>query len=1193
MTKIINFLKQKWVIQLLGLLALSALIWFIGPLISIADWAPLESAAVRLIIILVIFMIWISLLFWGYVRSQKKDQELIEEISQTDEIEEEGSAEEEIAQINERFEEAIQIIKKAGGQSSFQKQYLYELPWYIIIGPPGSGKTTALINSELQFPLADHLGRDAIQGVGGTRNCDWWFTDNAVLIDTAGRYTTQDSHASVDASAWQGFLDLLKKTRTRRPINGALIAISLNDLLIQSEEERALHAKAIRSRVQELQQQLGVQFPIYVLFTKCDLVAGFNEFFSTLGAEERRQVWGNTFTYDDAKEAKPAIESFSSAFDSLLERIHERMVTKVHAERDIDKRALIFGFPQQMGNLKTPIKQFLEAAFLPSRFEIKPLVRGFYFTSGTQEGTPIDRLMGNVASTFGLDRSSQPTYSGQGRSYFINKLFREVIFGEANLAGTNLKHEQRRRWFQIGAYAASAFILVTGLVLWTISFTNNQQVLNELNTEVVKYDSGIEKQAYQQTDFSQLEPPLGHLRNAATIYPEDVPLMMGFGLYQGERMEGTTQDAYARVLEGRFLYSVGKRLEELISNNIDNPEVLGLTLRAYLMLGDPNRLVKEDVDLLMSADWSNQYGNSPELIAKLKEHLSSLLEQKFTPLPLDLGLVTQARETLTRTRLSEQIYNRIKANEKAYQNFTLDSVDLLGTKASTVIDSSRGSVNDLQMPGLFTKIGFQKVFLEELDTLSDSAELEFWVRGETTPPATGESQSKVLERELVERYVDDYIQHWRELLNDIQIRQLRSLGGSVEILDAASGSYSPLRKIIQAVQGNTNLLLAQKEAETPVNQATQDKISKAGDLATELSNSTQLGTRQDRLRTLIGSADGFKEQGVEVTLQRVDDTFSAISKLAIKREDNPAPLESLLKELYNLFTYMSDLEDSGSTGVAALEAMKSDRNPGKQLQRKSKDLPEPVKSWFFSFSSVSENAVASRSRSQLSQVWGADVIPFCKRGIEGRYPLSKAKGTDITIEDFSRFFGPNQMLDKYFIENVQPFVDTSFNPWRWKRGKRPSISSKSLAQFEAADEIRNAFFSSGGAEPQVRFRLKPIKLDKNVANFTLGVGNQTLTYSHGPTVSKRFTWPAPNGNGSARILFKTTDGKDLGANYEGTWGWFKLLDKTKVEETQSADKYKLTFKQGSLTAEFELQASSVNNPFDLSALNSFQCRKRL
>ena len=129
---------------------------------------------------------------------------------------------------------------------------LYDLPWYVIIGAPGSGKTTALVNSGLKFPIEQRSGKAALRGVGGTRNCDWWFTDQAVLLDTAGRYTTQDSDASADSAAWAEFLALLRKYRGRRPINGVILTISAQDLMIQDTAARETHVAAARRRLDEL-----------------------------------------------------------------------------------------------------------------------------------------------------------------------------------------------------------------------------------------------------------------------------------------------------------------------------------------------------------------------------------------------------------------------------------------------------------------------------------------------------------------------------------------------------------------------------------------------------------------------------------------------------------------------------------------------------------------------------------------------------------------------------------------------------------------------------------------------------------------------------------------------------------------------------------------------------------------------------
>jgi type VI secretion system protein ImpL len=1178
---IIDFFKQKWVLQLLGLIAVSILLYFVGPLIAISGWAPLAEISTRVISILVLAMCWMVMLFLTYIKSQKTDQQLVEDLSQTDT----DAPAEELKIIQERFDQAIDVVKASGsGQKRLGGQYLYELPWYIIIGPPGSGKTTALMNSGLKFPLAERFGKDAIRGVGGTRNCDWWFTDNAVLIDTAGRYTTQDSDAAVDASSWQGFLDLLKKHRKRRPINGALIAISLSDLLTQSEEERRLHANSIRSRIQELNDKLDIRFPIYLLFTKCDLVAGFNEFFGSMGSEERNQVWGTTFELQMENLKESPDFNFSQEYDALLERVNERISFKIYQEHDLARRAQIFGFPQQMANLKQPMEQFLNDVFMPNRFEKTPLLRGFYFTSGTQEGTPIDRLIGSVANSFGLDRSTQPTFSGQGRSYFINDLFRKVVFPEASLVGTNSKLEKRRHLLQRLAYAGVTLCVALGVALWSISFTRNQQMMDDIDNQTAQYQTTISGLAYRQDDITQLLVPLGHLRNAAELPPKNVPLLMSAGLYQGEKLESAAQDAYTRLLTGRFLYSLGMRLESLIEANIDKPELLGLLLKSYLMLGDPTHLKAKEVKALLNVDWSNSV--SPKQLEQLNTHLDGLLVSKFEPLPLNLALVSQAREILTKTELSEQIYSRIKSDQAAYQAFTLNQVELFGSNADVVLQNRDGDLSQLSISGLYTAAGFGQVFMTAYKDVAGTAQQALWVRGDNSEKGGTEAQLLIVKEELLNHYVDDYIQVWRQLLNKVEIKQLRDLASAIEILDTASGSFSPIRKVLQALNANTDLVRVNNESKSLLQKAQPDAASGESAL-TQIAK--PLAKEQLLISSLMGSA-GTSQQ--DTILQRVDDHFGKLSMLARKQGDTPAPVDALLKELFNLYTFLADLEASGS-GSAALEAIKNAGSPGVQLQRKARHLDEPLRSWLNSFSAVSQKAVASSSQNQLGQMWGSDLLPFCRRGIAGRYPLVKTSQKDITFDDFYRYFGSGQMLDEFFNLHLKPFVDTSFRPWRWKEGTRPGVSSSSLRQFELAAKIRDAFFYNKGNTPQVNFRLKPVQLDSDVVRFTLRLGNQSLSYQHGPAVSTKFTWPASDGSGTARIQFQSSDGSVSGASEEGAWGWLKLLDKAQLKATGNADKFLLTFDVNGHKAGFELSASSVINPFALSSMKRFQCRKTL
>src|SRR5262249_33055542 len=196
----------------IGVAAAAILIWFVGPLLSFGDTHPLTSEPARWVAIAVLVAGALAYALMRAARSARRNRKLMEGLV--------GGARpraapgaHDLAQIGQRFEEAIALLKRTqlGGKRALLgalsgRPFMYQLPWYVIIGAPGAGKTTALVNSGLEFPLAAKLGKAPVRGVGGTRNCDWWFASDAVLIDTAGRFTTQDSDRDADRATWFGFL---------------------------------------------------------------------------------------------------------------------------------------------------------------------------------------------------------------------------------------------------------------------------------------------------------------------------------------------------------------------------------------------------------------------------------------------------------------------------------------------------------------------------------------------------------------------------------------------------------------------------------------------------------------------------------------------------------------------------------------------------------------------------------------------------------------------------------------------------------------------------------------------------------------------------------------------------------------------------------------------------------------------------
>ena len=293
-------------------------------------------------------------------------------------------------ELQERFDEALESLRA----SKLGRGALYALPWYVIIGPPGSGKTTAITESGLNFPFlkGKSQGR-GIRGLGGTRNCDWWFTDQSILLDTAGRYTTQ----SEDRDEWLSFLGMIKRSRQQKPINGVMVAIAITDLLGATQEAIEQHAVTIRERIDELVKELEVVFPVYLVFTKCDLLDGFVESFNTLSKEERAQVWGATFS-EEAGESRDTAKRFREEFGALCGRVDEERLRLLIPDQPAEKQRKILSLGMQMRSAAQPLGDFVAKLTEPNPYSEGSELRGFYFTSGTQEGAPIDFVMDKIRS---------------------------------------------------------------------------------------------------------------------------------------------------------------------------------------------------------------------------------------------------------------------------------------------------------------------------------------------------------------------------------------------------------------------------------------------------------------------------------------------------------------------------------------------------------------------------------------------------------------------------------------------------------------------------------------------------------------------------------------------------------------------------------------------------------------------------
>ena len=1195
-TFFLKLLRNRIFISAIGVLCLIALVWWVGPLISFGSSTPLGGTMARVVVILIILALWALYSLYAYMKAKYASSQMMQGIAQADaETAQKGKEQsnEEIGILQERFGEAMEVLKKSGSN-------IYELPWYIIIGPPGSGKTTVLVNSGLNFPLAERFGRDAVRGVGGTRNCDWWFTDNAVLLDTAGRYVTQDSHAAADSAAWIGFLKLLKKHRARRPINGAMVAISLADLLVQTEQEQAAHVRAIKLRLQELREQLGIRFPVYVLFTKSDLVAGFMEFFDDLGREEREQVWGLTLPMDDPKNTEGVVQHFVEEFDALIERINDRLLTRLNQERDVQRRALIYAFPQQIAALRETAKRFLEEVFRPSRFEDRALLRGVYFTSGTQEGTPIDRLMGVLAGNFGLDRQALPSFgSGRGRSYFITRLIKDVIFAEAGMAGANRRFERQRAWVQRGAYAGALGATVLAALAWSTSGTRNGVYVHNLKNSVEAYQSLAQKPAPAGDLIGEL-PILDAARSTTAVYSaqekDGRPFLMGMGLYQGDKLAPAADAAYYRTLETDFLPRLGARLEAQLHAGAGNPDFQYEALKTYLMLGDRKHLDPEHIKTWMALDWGSTLPNDTVKQDALKGHLDTLLAGQFKPLALNEGLVSETRYTLNQVPVAQRVYGRLKKDGLASTEVKPFRLTDLGADVPRIFVRASGKPLGEPIPGLFTQAGFYQIFMKESPRLAKREMDESWVLGNNDVSYTP-AQIQQLTDDVRKLYLDDYIQHWDALMNDVNVVRFSDLHQAASVLEVTSSPTSPIRAALQALERNTALNRAPS-----IGGALGGGLKALADKAGAVTGAASAADDEKaRLAKLMSAAPGASS-AVADALPAMEGPGSPVEKhferinATVRAPSGAPPIDGIMGVLSEVYGYLNSI--AGSSGGAAMDAVRSRSGGGsdavRRLQIEGARQPEPLKRWLQDIAQNSVGVMMGGTRSQLNAAYQAAVLPTCQRALMNRYPLFREATSETTLADFGHFFGPGGVMDEFFKTNLKDFVDTSRRDWSWRSsdGMSLGLSNAVLAQFQRAARIQEMFFRAGSQMPAVSFGLKPMFLDANVTEFMLDLDGQQVVYRHGPTRISNVTWPSVAGTGQVRIEFEDASGSRATDSADGPWAWFRILDKAQVKEV-SSDVLDVSFEIGWRKAQFELRANSVNNPFRRKELEQFRCPANL
>lgn len=1059
-----------------------------------------------------------------------------------------GARSVEIDRLRSEFERAVAALKSSklasGGGSGGDA--LYRLPWYAIIGPPACGKTTVLRNSGLKFPYVPGTG-DRLKGVGGTRNCDWWLTNQGILLDTAGRWTLEEE----DQDEWLAFLDLLKRNRGNRPLNGVIAAISVagdETTSIAGSDVAGVKrlAARMRERLDEITGRLGLALPVYVVFTKCDLIPGFVETFGDLNPQERRQVWGYTTPLSRSRREPGA--HFGEQFEVLRDQLERHVMARLSDEVDAPSIPAVYEFPAQFSALKAKLEVFIDELFEESVYGETPSLRGAYFTSGTQEGAPADLLLDQLSSALHVrPPASEPRT--EKKSYFLHDVLMKVVFEDRTLATASqsalVQQQRRRRLITSGLFAAAA--LVGSLP--TVSCQQNLKTLAHTRSLVAGFQTheGLQPDA-KVPEHTELLLALGADLKRYEAGPNSV--LAGFGLYQGDELKAPLEQLYATALKewtlrpllnvsNARLITMTQQLEAMrqraaaraVLDERSRTE-LHKVLELHLLLTTPRDpcapkpLARKDwLTVRLAELWQKGDPSSDKDVTAQRRSLLEAYLNMTASVGDELLFGRNARGVaLARPALTSD--DKVERSLRALVEQHADDQRTLSqlTGASTVFQSS-GTVH-----GAFTR----DTWLQTASELNAPERFrsgdESWVLG-CEPAASDELRSARQSQAFQLEYLKQYHDNWQRFLSSITARSPGNAAEAETMLVELVSRPGVLGKLFETVKENTDL----PAPAPPVEDALVDIAAGAAKKLVAGKSKEEVPSR---------AAKPAAPQ-----LQKLKRAFAELASFGVSGDaGQETPLEQYRRQLESVLSalraYRLDESKIGELAIATRTAQDSVdmllRNNTGSWSTVLRELLVPP------LSGISNIALHDRGR-QLERQWCELVHRPFQEELAGRYPLQKESKQPVNLQAFQRFFQPGTGSLWAFVDGpLRGYVSQSGGRYRFDgplAADARTLLREDLLQFlSRAHQLRRAFFPGDSPTLRMPFRIR-VRGAPGYSVTSFRTGSTSVRYDSSGEVWVPAEWPGDQPSLGATLSVTPYEGTGpRPLTKEGEWGLFSLLD---------------------------------------------------
>jgi type VI secretion system protein ImpL len=994
---------------------------------------------------------------------------------------------------------------------------VYSVPWFLFAGPTGSGKTALLLSAGLSFNALEGQRRSDQNLLRPTRDCDWRVTDDAVMIDTAGRYQTEGA----DRDEWLGLIETLKKYRHQRPLDGMVIAVSAPSLLeLQSVAEVQQQAQVLRSRLNELMAGVGARFPIYLVFTQVDRLPGFDAFFRNFGAEDCAQAWGATIPMAQAEKAHAL---FDTEFDYLLDALTHRRLLHLSATGTPREQLGVFDFPLHFNAARQKLGDFATVLFSPSPFSAQPLLRGIYFTA--------------CPAPAGGDGSAEARVTAKG--FFTEDFFKQVLLRDrhvtASLQATQARPDRVRK-LTLAAAALGTFclLLLAGML---VSYFNNRQLLEEgkrAGTDMLRHfrPAAADAQAagmsaVESEDIGKLQDELMKLDRLDDSWSDS--LFHRFGLYTGSRLKPRLREIYFDFLAQRMLNPAVTSLAGWLSQTtpaappgggqpgeVDAEQDYYDRLKAYLMLERQERVEPVFLQSELAGFWrEGASGGERRHLAYYAEQASrSDDDDGSVPRPqTSAKTVKTAREIkLKNYAAAKQVYNEIMAGvEKQGHPYYLRDV-VQGAQGSEWFEDIRSA----SVPYRFTKQAYYQhvkggALLSVLQSLRSKSEND-WILDRPS------DYQRVELKSIEQRYQNDYIAAWQKFLDRLRVKRFEKKSDAVTALGAFSLPNSPFATIVEQVSIQTKL------AEPPTS---------GGLMAWLKSWFTAKGKGDTPVENSFAALNSFKMEGYTKPLKDIMDALAKARGddwVQAAQLKNDGKYQDAKKGLRDVLAPLKG--KPGSEAVAALLARPLDNV---------------------------ETALGGGVEKDRNTAW-ANLVSRARQ-IESQYPFKRDSNVQLLLNDLAEYL---KQLTQFYDQHLKDSFDGP-SP-QMKPLRDDEFSPEFVAYLREMFRVRDAL-SLGGAPMSYAITLQPPP-GQTAEMVVDGVPVKAA----GAPQTATLKWPAAGQDTGVKVRLDQAGQMMPVKSYDGLWAIFKMA----AEGAASGGLYQFNWNGVRATLQ-----PPANNPFQI------------